>query len=115
MRVLSGGRAQSLSGVGESRHVDHAEDVTPVMLGASRWQAQAFRSAVFHHLRFAAGTERETLAAVGNAGRERERPAADADAPLDLADWLSGADARGGRPWRVRSPAAAAACSRVGE
>ena len=115
MRVLSGGRAQSLSGVGESRHVDHAEDVPPVKLGASRWPARAFRSAVFHHMRFAECAERETIAAVWNEGRERERTAEDADAPLDLADRLSGEDARGGRPWRVRSPAAAAACSRVGE
>jgi hypothetical protein len=33
--------------VGESLDADHAEHVTAAMLGASRWQLQAFRSAVF--------------------------------------------------------------------
>jgi hypothetical protein len=30
--------------------VEHVEDVTAALLGASGWQAEAFRSAVFRYL-----------------------------------------------------------------
>jgi hypothetical protein len=69
---------------------EHAEDVTAAMLGASEWQAQAFRSAVFSHvLRFWV-TEREAIAAIWNSGAWQERTAEDADEQLDLADRLTG-------------------------
>ena len=58
---------------------EHAEDVTAAMLGASEWQAQAFRSAVFSYvLRFWV-TEREAMAAIWNSDAWRERTAEYAD------------------------------------
>ena len=74
----------------ESLDVEHAEDGTPALLGASVWQAEAFRSAVFSYLLRWPVTEREAIEAVWNRGAWRERVAEDADAPLDRADRLTG-------------------------
>jgi hypothetical protein len=70
--------------------VEHAEDVTAAMLGASAWPAQAFRAAVFSVLLRWWCTERAAIEAVWNGGDWRELTAEDADAPLDLADRLTG-------------------------
>jgi hypothetical protein len=56
-----GGRRRSLYGIGESRNVDRAEDVTAAQLGASPWQAQAFRGAVFSSMLRWWVTEREAI------------------------------------------------------
>jgi len=69
---------------------EHAEDVTAAMLGASVWQAEAFRSAVFSYLLRWWVTEREAIAAVWNGGHWRELVAEYADEQLDLADRLTG-------------------------
>ena len=66
--MLPGGRGHSRSGVEPSLGVDRAEDVTPAMLGASPWQAQAFRSAVFSYLLRFWVTEREAIDAVWAGG-----------------------------------------------
>jgi hypothetical protein len=76
--------------VGPPLDADRAEDVTAEQLGASEWQAQAFRSAVFHYMLRWWVTEREAIAAVWNGGDWREPTAEYADEQLDLADRLTG-------------------------
>jgi hypothetical protein len=73
-----------------SLDVEHARDVTAAVRGASEWQAEAFRSAVFHvMLRFWI-PEREAIEHVWNNGHWRELTAEYADEQLDLADRLTG-------------------------
>jgi hypothetical protein len=74
----------------DSLDCDRAEAVTVERLGASRWQAQAFRSAVFSYVLRWWCTEREAIDAIWNAGDWRERTAEYADLELDLADRLTG-------------------------
>ena len=71
-------------------HADRAEDVTPAMLGASRWQAQAFRSAVFSYVLRWWVTERDAIDAIWARGRWRGLTAEYADEQLDIADRLTG-------------------------
>jgi hypothetical protein len=61
--VLRSGRRRILSGVGPL-DVAHAEDVTAALLGASAWQAEAFRSAVFSFMLRWWCTEREAIDAI---------------------------------------------------
>jgi hypothetical protein len=82
--------------------VAHAEDVTAALLGASEWQAEAFRSAVFSYLLRWWCTAREAIAAVWDGGAWREMTAEFADEQLDLADRLTG---EGGTPHAPPSPA----------
>ena len=79
----------------ESLDVAHAEDVTAALLGASEWQAEAFRSAVFSSLLRWWCTEREAIEAVWDGGARREMTAEYADEQLDLADRLTGEAAAG--------------------
>ena len=67
-----------------------AEAVTADQLGASRWQVQAFRCAVFSYVLRWWVTEREAIDAVWNGGDWRELVAEFADEQLDLADRLTG-------------------------
>jgi hypothetical protein len=69
---------------------DRVGDVTAEQLGASRWQLQAFRSAVFSSVLRGWVTKREAVDAIWNAGHWRELTAEDAAKPLDLADRLTG-------------------------
>jgi hypothetical protein len=52
----------------EPPDADHAEDMIAAQLGASGWQTEAFRSAVFHVMLRWWVTEREAIAAVWNGG-----------------------------------------------
>ena len=118
--VLQRGRPRILSGV-ESLGVAHAEDVAAATLGASEWQAEAFRSAVFSSLLRWWCTDREAVDASWASGNWRPRPAAAADEPLDLAGrrtgegalplWVPRLRGRGGRggPLRQARPARTAA------
>jgi hypothetical protein len=71
--------------------------VPAAALGASPWQAQAFRAAVFSSMLRWWCTEREALDAVWASGTWRERTAEYADEQLDLADRLTGEGDRPGR------------------
>ena len=68
------------------------EAVTAAQLEASRWPAQAFRSAVFSSVEVLRWwvTERKALAAVWARGHRRELTAAWTDEQLDLADRRTG-------------------------
>jgi hypothetical protein len=67
--------------------------VTADQLGASRWQVQAFRCAVFSSMLRWPVTERAAINAIWNGGNWRELVAEYADEQLDLADRLTGEDA----------------------
>ena len=73
-----------------SLNADRAENVTAAQLGASPWQAQAFRNTVFGSLLRWWCTEREAIDAIWAGGDRRERTAEYADGPLNLADRLTG-------------------------
>ncbi len=74
----------------ESLDCDRAEDVTAERLGASRWQAQAFRCAVFSSMLRWPVTERDAIDTVWARGDWREMTAEYADEQLDLADRWTG-------------------------
>ena len=70
----------------ESLDCDRAEAVTAGRLGASRWQVQAFRCAVFSYMLRWPVTERAAVDAIWNAADWRELVAEYADEQFDLAD-----------------------------
>ena len=74
----------------ESLDGDRAEDVPAEQLGASRWQAEAFRAAGCSSVLRWWVTGRDAIDAVWNGGAGRERVAEDADELLDLADRRTG-------------------------
>jgi hypothetical protein len=74
----------------DSLDANHAEEVTADQLGASPWQAEAFRAAVFSYMLRWWVTEREAIAAVWNGSDRRTLVAEYADEQLDLADRLTG-------------------------
>src|SRR4051794_3391779 len=88
--VLPGGRGSIRSGVAESLDVDRVEDVTAAQLGASPWQLQASRSAVYSYMLRWWVTEPAAIDAVWASGNWRELTAEYADEQLDLADKLTG-------------------------
>ena len=77
----------------ESLDGDRAEDVTAERLGASRWQAQAFRCAVFSSMLRWRVTEWVAIDTMWAGGNWRELVAEYADEQLDIADRLTGEDA----------------------
>jgi hypothetical protein len=89
--------------------VDRAGDVTPALLGASRRQAQAFRSAGFGSGLRGERPARDASDAIWAGGNWRAVTAEAAAAPLDLAARLTGEGEReGDAPGAARSVPAGA-------